>query len=77
MSLLQQAPGFDNAGAVRLARELYRLDAAASPLPSERDQNFLLTTTAGERFVLKIANAAERVSELGIDWGAVVGKLLA
>ena len=59
MSLLQQAPRFDLAGAARLAQELYGLDAAASTLPSERDQNFLLTTAAGDRYVLKIANAAE------------------
>jgi len=59
MSLLQQAPRFDLAGAARLARELYGLDAAASALPSERDQNFLLRTAVDERYVLKIANAAE------------------
>lgn len=60
MSLLQQAPRFDLAGAARLARELYGLDAAASTLPSERDQNFLLTAVTGDRYVLKVANAAER-----------------
>ena len=58
-SILQQAPRFDLAGAARLAREMYGLDASASALPSERDQNFRLTTTAGGRYVLKIANAAE------------------
>jgi Ser/Thr protein kinase RdoA (MazF antagonist) len=58
MSLLQ-APRFDAAGAEQLARELYGLTAAASPLPSERDQNFLVTTTAGDRYVLKVANGAE------------------
>jgi 4-aminobutyrate aminotransferase-like enzyme/Ser/Thr protein kinase RdoA (MazF antagonist) len=79
MSLLQQAPRFDAAGAAQLARDLYGLDAAASPLPSERDQNFLLATATGERFVLKIANLQEtrdlldaqdaamsRVAELGL-----------
>ncbi|MEP6691859.1 MAG: aminotransferase class III-fold pyridoxal phosphate-dependent enzyme, partial [Gemmatimonadaceae bacterium] len=45
--------------AASLAREHWRLDAIASPLASERDQNFLLETRAGERFVLKIANAVE------------------
>jgi Ser/Thr protein kinase RdoA (MazF antagonist) len=50
--------------AVRVARELYGLDAVASALPSERDRNFLLTATSGERFVLKIANAAEERSVL-------------
>lgn len=67
MSLLQQAPQFALADAARLARDLYGLDAAASSLPSERDQNFLLVSkgdlgTRGPgtaRYVLKIANAAE------------------
>jgi len=59
MSLLQQAPRFDAPAAAHLARDLYGLDSTASPLPSERDQNFLLATPAGERFILKIANAAE------------------
>ena len=59
MSLLQQAPRFSAGQAVRFVRERYGLDADAAPLPSERDQNFLLTTRAGTRFVLKIANATE------------------
>jgi Ser/Thr protein kinase RdoA (MazF antagonist) len=59
MSLLQQAPRFDVAGAARLASELYGIDVSASALPSERDQNFLLATSAGDRYVLKVANAAE------------------
>jgi Ser/Thr protein kinase RdoA (MazF antagonist) len=58
MSLLQ-APRFDAAGAEHLAREVYGVNAAASPLPSERDQNFLLTATSGDRYVLKIANGGE------------------
>jgi Ser/Thr protein kinase RdoA (MazF antagonist) len=64
MSLLQQAPRFDPAAAVEIARESYGLDASATPLPSERDQNFLLETPAGQRFVLKIANATESRSLL-------------
>lgn len=59
MSLLEQAPRFDAPGAEALARELYGLEAAASPLDSERDQNFRLEVRDGRRFVLKIANAAE------------------
>jgi Ser/Thr protein kinase RdoA (MazF antagonist) len=59
MSLLEQAPRFDLASAASLARDLYGLDASASALPSERDQNVLLTGAAGERHVLKIANASE------------------
>ena len=59
MTLLQQAPQFDIAAAAHLAHHLYGLDSTASALPSERDQNFLLVTPAGERFILKIANATE------------------
>src|SRR5262245_15953263 len=67
MSFLQQAPQLSAAEAERLARDLYGLAASVSPLPSERDQNFLLTS-AGDlgtgglgavRYVLKIANATE------------------
>jgi 4-aminobutyrate aminotransferase-like enzyme/Ser/Thr protein kinase RdoA (MazF antagonist) len=53
------APRLTTADAVRLARELYQLDATAEPLPSERDQNFLLRGGGGRRYVLKIANARE------------------
>lgn len=59
MSLLREAPHFDAPAASAIARESYGLEASAAPLPSERDQNFLLRTAAGERFVLKIANATE------------------
>jgi 4-aminobutyrate aminotransferase-like enzyme/Ser/Thr protein kinase RdoA (MazF antagonist) len=58
MSVIRQAPRFDVDEAVRLARDLYGLDAEASALPSERDQNFKLDTPDG-CFVLKIANASE------------------
>ena len=59
MSLLAHSPRFTPAQAVALARERYGLHAEAMPLPSERDQNFLLRTESGERYVFKIANALE------------------
>ena len=43
-----------------LAERLYNVRAKASDLPSERDQNVLLTSESGERFILKLANIAER-----------------
>src|SRR5687767_7384660 len=58
MSLLQRAPRVSLAEAVREARELYGVNAEARPLPSERDQNFLLESERG-RCVLKYANGAE------------------
>ena len=48
----------------KIARDLYGLEATASSLPSERDQNFLLETASGEKFVLKLANATEERSML-------------
>ncbi|HSE30159.1 MAG TPA: phosphotransferase [Pyrinomonadaceae bacterium] len=42
-----------------LADELYNLQSTAESLPSERDQNFLLTDASGQRFVLKVANSHE------------------
>jgi len=54
------APRLTAPDAVRLAAELYGVTGIAEALPSERDQNFLLRTEGGERFVLKIANSAER-----------------
>jgi 4-aminobutyrate aminotransferase-like enzyme/Ser/Thr protein kinase RdoA (MazF antagonist) len=71
MSLLQQAPRFDAAGAARLASDLFGLDGQAAALPSERDQNFLLTTAGGERFILKIANATESRERLEAQTAAM------
>lgn len=59
MQLLNHTPAFDPEFARELAEENFGLCADARALPSERDQNFLLTNDAGEKFVLKIANALE------------------
>jgi len=59
ISLVQHAPSFDSEAAVHLAQRLYGLEVNASSLPSERDQNFLLTTQSHEKYVLKIANSRE------------------
>jgi|SRR6185503_10028575 len=59
MQLLSHTPKFDVASAGRIAEELFGLRATARVLPSERDQNFLMTTHEGAKFVLKIANGLE------------------
>lgn len=48
----------------KLAYELFGIRGTAQQLPSERDQNFLLIDTSGQRFVLKVANASESRSFL-------------
>lgn len=59
MRLLENTPRFDLQAAAKIAAEFFDIRATARPLPSERDQNFLLTNSAAEKFVLKIANALE------------------
>src|SRR5439155_15116049 len=71
VSLLHEAPRLDLDGAARLARELYGLDASPSILPSERDQNFLLTTAGGDRCVLKVSNRTEQRAMLDAQNGAM------
>lgn len=56
---LEHAPQFDVAGAERLARDHFAVVGSATPLTSERDQNFLIERAGGSPIVLKIANAGE------------------
>lgn len=60
-------PTFAVADAEALARRYYGLSVCAHLLPSERDQNFLLTERSGKQFVLKLANAGERESVLDMQ----------
>jgi len=64
MTYLHQTPSFTDSEASDLVLEIYGYTGRATPLPSERDQNFLFESDAGERFVFKIANALEHRSIL-------------
>lgn len=57
---LATAPRLTVAAAEAIARERFGISGRARELPSERDQNFRLDAADGRRYVLKIANAAER-----------------
>ena len=59
MTLLNHAPRFPTDSTSQIVLQLYGILSTASPLPSERDQNFLLQTDSGEKFVFKIANSTE------------------
>lgn len=54
------APDFTESDAESFAETLYDIEARAKRLPSDRDQNFLLTAADGRRFVLKISNPADK-----------------
>ena len=59
MYVLRHAPALTAGEAAALAERVFGVEGTASPLPSERDQNFLLRTADGDRFVLKIANRTD------------------
>src|SRR5215470_15620639 len=61
---LAGASRLDSDAAAKLACQLFGIRASAAPLPSERDQNFLLATDDGKKFVLKLANTEESRSLL-------------
>ncbi|UCE64539.1 MAG: phosphotransferase, partial [Nitrospirota bacterium] len=54
-----ELPQLTSEEATTLARDLFGVAGHTRPLPSERDQNFLVETSNGAAFVLKIANASE------------------
>jgi len=62
---LAHTPHFSVQKAASIAEELYGIGGALTQLPSERDQNFLLTIDSDERFVLRIANGLEDPALLG------------
>jgi len=64
---LHKAPRITLNDAELLAGDLYGLSVSATPLPSERDQNFALRNASGEQLVLKIANAEERFEFLDLQ----------
>jgi 4-aminobutyrate aminotransferase-like enzyme/Ser/Thr protein kinase RdoA (MazF antagonist)/murein DD-endopeptidase MepM/ murein hydrolase activator NlpD len=61
------APQFTAEEAEWLARVSYNLRGRATPLTSERDQNFLLESGDGRLAVLKLANAQEREAYLDLE----------
>ncbi|MFV1980179.1 MAG: phosphotransferase, partial [Rhodothermia bacterium] len=50
-------PSFSRNQARAIAAVHFGIDGTATVLPSDRDQNFVLETEGGKRFVLKISNA--------------------
>jgi 4-aminobutyrate aminotransferase-like enzyme/Ser/Thr protein kinase RdoA (MazF antagonist) len=59
------------AEAVRLARELYGLEATARALPGEYDDNFHLTSADGQEFVLKVMHPARERSFIDLQCRAL------
>jgi 4-aminobutyrate aminotransferase-like enzyme/Ser/Thr protein kinase RdoA (MazF antagonist) len=58
--VVRHAPRFTAEEAERLAADRFGVAGRASPLPSERDQNFRIRAADGTSFILKVANERER-----------------
>lgn len=56
---MSSIPSLSLSDAAELAERLFAVAGRATALPSDRDQNCLIETADGARFVLKIANAQE------------------
>jgi 4-aminobutyrate aminotransferase-like enzyme/Ser/Thr protein kinase RdoA (MazF antagonist) len=70
--MLDQAPRLGVDDAERLAREHFTFEGRATPLTSERDQNFQIERSDGSRIVLKIANANESRAMIEAHQNALV-----
>ena len=57
--LIAELPAFSEEQAIDIAFNHFGLEAKASNLLSERDQNFLLEVDGDKKYVLKIANSCE------------------
>jgi 4-aminobutyrate aminotransferase-like enzyme/Ser/Thr protein kinase RdoA (MazF antagonist) len=66
------APSLTMDLALACASRVFGVTGTGSTLPSERDQNVLLQTNSGERFVLKIANPRESRALLEAQNAALV-----
>lgn len=65
-------PKFSAAAAARVLRDQYGIEGHLKVLDSERDQNFFVEGTAGEAFVLKIANSAEAAGVTDLQSAALL-----
>lgn len=59
MIRIHSRPDLDEAVALDAVREHYGLDGTLTPLPGERDRNFLLEVDSGVRYVVKVSSPDE------------------
>ena len=71
MLTLAKQPQWTAAAAERVAADLFGIPGRATPLPSERDQNFRLAAADGRVFVVKIANGGEAEAMLAAENAAM------
>ncbi|MCB9432004.1 MAG: aminotransferase class III-fold pyridoxal phosphate-dependent enzyme [Ardenticatenaceae bacterium] len=68
----QTRPHFSEAQAAHIAQTHFNVSGPIRQLPSERDQNFLITVSPDEQVVLKIANSQEETAVLDLQTQAML-----
>ncbi|MCA9996606.1 MAG: aminotransferase class III-fold pyridoxal phosphate-dependent enzyme, partial [Anaerolineales bacterium] len=63
----QTRPRFSDSEAAQIAQTHFNVSGSIRQLPSERDQNFLITISPDEQVVLKIANSQEETAVLDLQ----------
>jgi 4-aminobutyrate aminotransferase-like enzyme/Ser/Thr protein kinase RdoA (MazF antagonist) len=64
-------PRFDPDAAAAIAADLFGVRGTATPLVSERDQNFRIAAGDGRGWVLKVSNAGESLGVVEMETGVV------
>ncbi len=67
-----QRPRFSPEEAKQLAADIFRKEGSIDSLPSERDQNFRVSVSDGNGFVLKISSASEQRDVLELQHAALI-----
>ncbi|MDX1494033.1 MAG: aminotransferase class III-fold pyridoxal phosphate-dependent enzyme [Longimicrobiales bacterium] len=67
MIKIQSRAEIDTADVLQGVREHYDLDGQLTPLPGDRDRNFLLETAEGERYTVKVSSPDESDEILEIE----------
>ncbi len=65
-------PEFDAADGAEIAASCFGFRGSSTGLPSERDQNFLLSAEDGGKAILKISNASEQVEVVEMEIAAAL-----
>ena len=60
-------PNFSQHDIIQILLSHYSINAEANPLVSDRDQNFLIKTDKGQKYILKISNPSEQLQILDMQ----------
>lgn len=72
MTTIQSKPQFSFNEMLRFTRTNFDLEGDISELNSERDQNFLISDAAGERYIIKVSNSQEDFKTLAFQNAALL-----